>query len=161
MIWAATADGKLGASWIGSQTKASEPVNIQLRGGETVLHVRNENCEPISGATVSVYMSGIDDMAEIVPPNIRLLLTTTTDKNGIVRFSSRLGDHELGFDVRAPGHRPLARDFYSGLQPKRVKLFVLSVDQDATVACSRQFLKEKLPNSKDTWLINAGRPDHF
>jgi len=161
MIWAATADGKLGCSWTGSQPRASKPVDIQLRGGETVLHVRNEKCEPIADASVTVYMSGIDDLSEIVPRNIRQLLTKTTDKNGIVRFPSRLGDHELGFDVRARGYRPLARDFYSGLQPERLKLFILGVDQDASVACSRHFLKEKFPRSDNTWLVNAGRPDHF
>jgi hypothetical protein len=106
-------------------------------------------------------MSGIDDMSWIVPPNIRQLLTKKTDEKGIVRFPSRLGDHDLGFDVRAAGHRPLARDDYSGLQPKVTKLFVLSVDQDATDACAHQFLQEMFPGSADTSRVNVGRPDHF
>jgi len=75
----------------------SKPVDIVLRGGETVLHVRTNDCEPIRGALVTVYMSGIDDMSEIVPGNIRKLLTKPTDANGTVRFPSRLGDYDLGF----------------------------------------------------------------
>jgi hypothetical protein len=132
-----------------------------LRGGQTVLHVRNERCEPVVGASVAVYQSGIDDMSWVVPRNLRVLLTKKTDQEGVVRFPSRLGDYDLGFDVSARGYRPLARGSYSGLFPKRVKLFVLSVDHEVTNACARRFLAEQFPDGAGDKSAETGRPDHL
>lgn len=108
---------------------------------------------------VTVYMSGIDDMSEIVPSNIRELLTKPTDPNGTVRFPSRLGDHYLGFDVRASGHRPLTRH-YSGFDQDKIKLFVMEA-APRNERCVDLFLEEVFPKSVDRSNFVTGSLDHY
>lgn len=161
MIWAATADGKLGCSWVTSLADLSKPIPIELHGGETILHVRNADCQPIAGASVSVYLSAIEDMSETVPPNIRKMLTKKTDKNGTVRFPSQLSGGELGFAVRADGYETMARNRYNGGPNEVGNLFVLGVEQDASKRCAELLLNRSYPDRQERPRMNFGRPVRF
>lgn len=152
VFWAA-ARGQLGTSY--TQEK------IQLRGGETIVHVRDEACEPIQNATVTVHVSGVDDMAFIVPPNIRELLQRTTDEDGIVRYPSRLGDYELGFEVKAPGRKVLTRVHYSGVRRLPHKLFVISEDPAVVDRCKEKLAGELSLDPSQLWHLQVGSSGHF
>lgn len=152
ICWA-TANGQIGVTY--------ELADIKLRGGETVLYVRDEQCQPIANASVTVHLSGIDDMSFIVPPNIRALLKRTTDEDAKIVYPSRLADYDLGFEVKAAGHKILTRSFYTGVMGRSLKLFVLSVDHETTRRC-REALGEELSLApEEVARIEIGSPGHF
>lgn len=137
-VWAATTDGYLGAAWVPSTWRPTKPkgIELQLRGGQTTLHVRNTQCKPIAGAWVDVVASGIDDLSLDVPPNIRRILRRRSDDAGIVRWPSRLGDYDLDFEVTAIGYDVQRRDQYSGNFPERIKVLVVGGDERDQAQCT-------------------------
>ena len=152
LYWAAAA-GQLGVSYT--------PESIELRDGETIVHVRDESCRPISNATVTVHLSGIDDMSFIVPPNLRDQMIRTTDANGVVRYPSRLGDFDLGFEVKAPEKKILTRSSYSGFSRSPHKLFVISEDRSAVTACCDALADELDMEIANRPYLETGSPGHY
>lgn len=150
MVWAVSEGGQLGVSW-----NSEEPVTIRLRGGSTVLYVRTKDCTPIENATVTVYQSSIDDISNVVPPNIRRHLRRETDQNGFVEFPSTFGDGDLGFHVRASGERAMMRDGYSSLD---TNLFVMDRARESSVNCADAIRQKVEPVSADRRRINTGGP---
>lgn len=151
VFWA-TANGQLGASYT--------PEKIQLRGGETIVYVRDEAGQPIKNANVTVYESGVDDMSFSVPPNIRKLLQRTTDEDGVVRYPSRLGDYDLGFEVKTPQGMVFSRGHYNGVGNLPHKLFVVSEDQAVVDRCRATLAGELRLDPDKLYDLQVGRPGH-
>jgi hypothetical protein len=150
MIWAATEGRRLGRAW-----NTHGLVTIRLLGGSTVLHVTTEECTPVPNATVTVYQSSIDTISMLIPPNIRRILTTATDENGVATFPSQLGDTDLGFRARAPGYPTTTRAGY-GSGSKRINLLVLSDSSDAMTRCREVLTRRLFPGVEDPPRVNIG-----
>lgn len=154
MIWAATEGGRLGLSW-----NTDLPISIRLLGGSTVLHVTSKECTPVPNATVTAYQSSIDTISMLIPPNIREILATTTDGNGIATFPSRLGDGDLGFRVRASGYPTTTWHGYGG-NSAELNLLVLDASTDAMTKCAEVHTHRLFPSVTDPPRVNIGSAPH-
>lgn len=149
MIWAATEQGQLGMVW-----NSDQEVTIKLLGGTTVLYVLTSHGQPVVNARVTPYQCSIDDISEVVPPNLRKYLERTTDQNGKVEFASTLGYYDLGFYVRAYGQASFMRDGYASADRN---LFLLDDIQKPNPDVEKR-LREKMSLELGDRPLNFGSP---
>lgn len=153
LFWA-EANGLLGVSYA--------PERINLRDGEIVVHVRDASCRAMENVVVAPYLSGIEDMSFLIPANIRKELERITDTRGTVRYPSRLGDYDLGFEVRISEVQVLRRSSYSGLCDCKHKLFVVTDERNDIRNCRQQLSAELALTPHAATVLESGRqePDY-
>lgn len=150
MVWAATKEGQLGMSW-----NSDNPVTIQLQSGSTVLYVRASDGAPIENAVVTAYQGSIDDISEVVPPNLRKHLRRTTDQNGMAEFPSMLGYYDIGFQVRVSGNPGMMRNGYSS---RDNNVFVIDAASKAGKKIAGTIETERFADLRDDRRLNFGSP---
>lgn len=150
MVWAATNEGQLGMTW-----NSVSPVTIRLQGGSTDLYVRSSDGAPTENAVVTVYQGSIDDISEVVPPNLRRYVRRTTDQNGLARFPSTLGYYDIGFKVRVSGNPDMMRDGYSSLDNN---LFVIDAADKPGKSIADEIRAEHFADLADDRRLNFGSP---
>ena len=121
-IWAATKAGMLCHDYFAPPQNGDriQELELKLRGGTTELHILDRKGKPIPKVSTTVYLSGSDDMSEIVPRKIQNLLRRKSNWEGIVTYPSRLGDHYLGFEVQVGNQIPFRDDNFSGSSVPKV-----------------------------------------
>jgi hypothetical protein len=160
VVFAVTRSGMLGIALIPSiATGRSCNTIVRLRGGNTEIHVRDENCQPVADAEVRVYKSGIEDISFDLPPDICEVLKRQTNGAGIAQWPSRLGDWDLGIEVKAPGYSPQRRN-YVGQDSRSIKVFVLdSTSRRSDRDCAEQIWRERNVDSTDVPRYQLGTKD--
>lgn len=150
IVWAVTERRQLGLSW-----NSNHPVTVRLLSGSTVLHVTSKECAPVPNAEVTAYQSGIDTTSELMPPNIREILTDTTDEEGVATYPSQLGDGDLGFRVRASGLPTTTRAGH-GHNSTEVNLLVMHDATDAITKCAAAIAERAFPDRNEPGRVNIG-----
>ena len=150
IVWAATREGQLGMSW-----NSDNSVAIRLQSGSTLLYVRASDGAPIENAVVTAYQGSIDDISEVVPPNLRKYLRSITDQNGVAEFPSTLGYNDIGFQVRVSGKSGMIRNGYSS---RDNNLFVIDAASKAGKNIADTIPAEYFADLADDRRLNFGSP---